>query len=69
MSELSLKLALSRAALLGLAMAAPSVALAQTAPMVGDHYAARESDTGFAGAVNSSGGYGASVSLALRPIT
>ena len=31
----------------------------------GDHYAARESDTGFAGAVNSTGGYGASVPLDL----
>ena len=32
---------------------------------MGDHYAARESDTGFAGAVNAGGGYGASVPLDL----
>jgi hypothetical protein len=37
---------------------------AQLAP-TGGHYAARASDTGFAGAVNSSGGYGASVPLDL----
>ena len=35
------------------------------APMGGDHYAARESDTGFAGGVGSSGGYGTSVPLDL----
>ena len=40
-------------------------ALAQIAPVGGDHYAARESDTGFAGAVSSSGGYGTSVPLDL----
>ena len=41
---------------------APLPAAAQLAP-TGGHYAARASDTGFAGAVNSSGGYGASVPL------
>ena len=62
----SQKLARSLAALVGLVVAAlPSVVLAQTAPVIGDHYAARASDTGFAGAVNSSGGYGASVPLDL----
>ena len=66
MSVFSQKLARSLAALVGLVVAAlPSVALAQTAPVIGDHYAARASDTGFAGAVNSSGGYGASVPLDL----
>jgi hypothetical protein len=54
----------SLVALLGLASTAPSVALAQLAP-TGEHYAARESDTGFAGEVNSNGGYGASVPLDL----
>jgi hypothetical protein len=39
-------------------------AAAQLAP-TGGHYAGRASDTGFAGAVNSSGGYGASVPLDL----
>ena len=39
-------------------------AAAQLAP-TGGHYANRPSDTGFAGAVNSSGGYGASVPLDL----
>jgi hypothetical protein len=39
-------------------------AAAQLAP-TGGHYAGRGSDTGFAGAVNSSGGYGASVPLDL----
>ena len=54
MSVFSQKLARSLAAILGLAAAAPSVALAQMAPVGnGDHYAARESDTGFAGGVNS----------------
>ena len=43
---------------------APLPAAAQLAP-TGGHYAARASDTGFAGAVNSSGGYGASVPLDL----
>ena len=61
----SQKLARSLAAILGLAAAAPSAAVAQMAPVGGDHYAARESDTGFAGAVNVSGGYGASVPLDL----
>ena len=60
----SQKLARSLAAILGLAAAVPSVALAQMAP-TGEHYAARASDTGFAGAVNSSGGYGTSVPLDL----
>ena len=64
MSVFSQKLARSLAAILGLVVAAPSVAVAQMAPVGGDHYAARESDTGFAGA-NSSGGYGASVPLDL----
>ncbi len=56
-------------AAVGLVLAAPflpSVAKGQMAP-TGDHYAARASDTGFGGAVNSSGGYGASVPLALPP--
>ena len=65
MSDLSQKLARSLAAVFGLALAAPPVALAQIAPVGGDHYAARESDTGFAGAVNAGGGYGASVPLDL----
>src|SRR5262249_31000411 len=59
----------SLAALMGLALAAPwfsSGVRAQIAP-TGDHYGARASDTGFSGAVNSSGGYGASVPLALPP--
>ena len=42
----------------------PLTAAAQLAP-TGGHYAARASDTGFAGAVNPSGGYGASVPLDL----
>lgn len=41
-------------------------ASAQYAP-TGDHYAGRTSDTGFAGAVNSQGGYAASVPLDLPP--
>src|SRR3954468_15066007 len=45
---------------------ASSLALAQLAP-TGAHYAGRPSDTGFAGAVNVSGGYGASVPLDLPP--
>jgi len=40
-------------------------AQAQLAPVVGTHYAARSSDTGFEGAVNSQGSYGASVPLDL----
>jgi hypothetical protein len=40
----------------------PLTAMAQLTPM-GGHYAARESDTGFAGATNSQGGYDASVPL------
>ncbi len=58
----------SLSVLLGAALAVPlltSGASAQTAPVIGDHYAARPSDTGFAGAVNASGGYGASVPLDL----
>ncbi len=58
------KLSRSLAATLGLALAVPSAAFAQTAPVIGDHYAARASDTGFAG-TNGSGGYGASVPLIL----
>ena len=42
----------------------PRETAAQLAP-TGGHYAARASDTGFAGAVNSSGGYDASVPLDL----
>jgi hypothetical protein len=42
-------------------------AAAQLAPVAGEHYAARPSDTGFAGAVNSQGGYGAMVPLDLPP--
>jgi predicted Rdx family selenoprotein len=38
---------------------------AQIAPIVGEHYAARPTDTRFQGAVNSMGGYGTSVPLAL----
>jgi RHS repeat-associated protein len=37
------------------------------APVIGTHYAAETSDTGFAGAVNSQGGYGAIVPLDLPP--
>jgi hypothetical protein len=48
----------------GAAVLAPLPAAAQLAP-TGGHYAARASDTGFAGAVNSSGGFGASVPLDL----
>lgn len=40
-------------------------AQAQLAPVAGAHYAGRPSDTGFAGAVNSQGSYGASVPLDL----
>ena len=66
MSVFSQKLARSLAAILGLVVAVPSVALAQMAPAgTGDHYAARASDTGFAGEVNSTGGYAASVPLDL----
>jgi len=51
---------------IGLAAALlPLLAVAQLAPVVGTHYAARASDTGFAGAVNSQGAYGASVPLDL----
>ena len=60
-------LARSLAALMGFVLAAPMLsfgARAQMAP-TGDHYAARASDTGFAGAVNATGGYGASVPLDL----
>jgi hypothetical protein len=53
------------ATLFGLAVSFVMVqAYAQLAP-TGGHYAARPSDTGFAGAVNSSGGYNASVPLDL----
>jgi len=44
----------------------PQSARAQLAP-TGGHYAGRPSDTGFAGEVNSSGGYQASVPLDLPP--
>jgi RHS repeat-associated protein len=50
-----------------LAMTAALPSLAQLAPVNGMHYAGRASDTGFAGAVNSTGGYGASVPLDLSP--
>jgi hypothetical protein len=54
-----------RTTLFGLVISLVTVqAEAQLAP-TGGHYAARASDTGFAGAVNSSGGYGASVPLDL----
>jgi hypothetical protein len=43
----------------------PLPATAQLAPVAGTHYAARSSDTGFQGAVNSMGGYRASVPLDL----
>lgn len=57
------------AALIGLILAVSltSVVQAQLAP-TGGHYAARASDTGFAGAVNSQGGYGASVPLDLPAV-
>ncbi len=42
-----------------------SSASAQLAPVVGSHYAARPTDTGFESAVNSQGGYGASIPLDL----
>jgi hypothetical protein len=45
-------------------LTAPRQATAQLAP-TGGHYAARPSDTGFSGAVNSQGAYGASVPLDL----
>src|SRR5262245_14830358 len=45
----------------------PLQAAAQLAPVMGAHYAARASDTGFSGSVNSQGGYGASVPLDLPP--
>ena len=48
----------------GAAVLTPLPAAAQLAP-TGGHYAARASDTGFEGAVNSQGGYGASVPLDL----
>jgi RHS repeat-associated protein len=54
--------------LVGCALVASVISLsahAQLAPVAGTHYAARASDTGFAGAVNSQGGYGASVPLDL----
>src|SRR5690242_12856820 len=43
----------------------PLPATAQFAPIMGTHYAARSSDTGFQGAVNAVGGYEASVPLDL----
>jgi len=43
-----------------------TLAIAQVAP-TGGHYAARPSDTGFAGLVNSSGGFSQSVPLNLAP--
>src|ERR1043166_2571240 len=55
--------------LLGLLATVPLIpvrASAQLAPM-GGHYAGRSSDTGYAGSVNSSGGYQASVPLDLPP--
>jgi hypothetical protein len=48
----------------GAAILTPLPAAAQLAP-TGGHYAARGSDTGFEGAVNSQGGYDASVPLDL----
>jgi hypothetical protein len=48
----------------GAVLLAPLLAIAQLGP-TGDHYAARASDTGFEGAVNSQGGYDASVPLDL----
>ena len=42
-----------------------SVAWAQLAPVAGNHYGGRMSDTGFQGAVNTLGGYAASVPLDL----
>ena len=68
MFGLSLNLSCSRVAVLGLALGVSPAALAQeaqVAPPVGDHAGARASDTGFADAVNSSGGYQASVPLDL----
>jgi hypothetical protein len=66
MFGLSLNLSRLRVAVLGLALVAPSVALAQLAPAgTGDHHAARASDTGFAGEVGSSGHYKTSVPLDL----
>jgi hypothetical protein len=64
-------LARSLAAVMSLSLAAAlsaPAALAQDAPVIGGHYAARASDTGFAGAVNSTGGYGASVPLDLPSV-
>ena len=65
MLGLSQKLSRPLAALFGLALALPTIAQAQVAPAIGDHPAARPSDTGFADAVNSTGGYGASLPLNL----
>lgn len=53
---------------LGTICCLPLTVSAQLAPVVGTHYAARASETGFAGAVNSTGGYGASVPLDLPPV-
>jgi hypothetical protein len=50
-----------------LAVSLTSAVQAQLAP-TGGHYAARASDTGFAGAVNSQGEYGASVPLDLPAV-
>jgi RHS repeat-associated protein len=50
------------------ALACLPAAEAQVAPVMGTHYAARPSETGFAGAVNSMGGYGATVPLDLPAV-
>ena len=53
---------------LGTICGLPLTVSAQLAPVVGTHYAARASETGFAGAVNATGGYGASVPLDLPAV-
>lgn len=53
--------------ILGTICCLPLTVSAQLAPVMGTHYAGRTSDTGFAGAVNSQGGYGATVPLELSP--
>ena len=54
-------------AVLGFVLAASALSLSTRAQAAstGGHYAARRTDTGFAGLVNSSGGYNASVPLDL----
>ena len=70
---MSLQREWSKAGLVGLLISALLSSLisvpaqAQLAPVAGTHYAGRASDTGFMGAVNSQGAYGASVPLDFPP--